>query len=225
MNDGRKLILASAHLIPDAAICDPDLTLGLPPIMTAGAGMDAFTHCVEAVLSPMIDPPAEAVGLDGIERIFRGENLLKAVKDGSNKEARWNMMMAATEGAMAFTKGLGAVHSMSHACGANQELRLHHGTLNGVILPTIIRFNKSHVGDKYERISRSMGLPESSDLAEVVENLNNQIGLPRNLGEMGIVEDMIPDLAQHSVVDVCSFTNPVIPSLEDYENLFVEAIG
>jgi len=225
MNDGRKLILASAHLIPNAAICDPDLTLGLPPVMTAGAGMDAFTHCVEAVLSPTIDPPAEAVGLDGIERIFRGENLLKAVKDGSNKEARWNMMMAATEGAMAFTKGLGAVHSMSHACGANQELRLHHGTLNGVILPTILRFNKSHVGDKYERISRSMGLSESPDLAEIVENLNSEIGLPRNLGEMGIVEDMIPDLAQHSVVDVCSFTNPVIPTLQDYEKLFVEAIG
>ena len=217
MNDGRKLILASPHLIPNAAICDPDLTLGLPSMMTAGAGMDAFTHCVEAILSPMIDPPAEAVGLDGIERIFRGENLLKAVKDGSDKEARWNMMMAATEGAMAFTKGLGAVHSMSHACGANQELRLHNGT--------IIRFNKSHVGNKYERISRSMGLPESSDLAVVIENLNNEIGLPKNLGEMGIVEDMIPELAQHSVVDVCSFTNPVIPTLEDYEKLFVEAIG
>ena len=225
MNDGRKLILASAHLIPVAAICDPDLTLGLPPVMTAGAGMDAFTHCVEAVLSPMIDPPAEAVGLDGIERIYRRKNLLEAVKDGSNKEARWNMMMAATEGAMAFTKGLGAVHSMSHACGANQDLRLHHGTLNGVILPTIIRFNKTHVDDKYERISRSMGIPESSDLAEVIENLNSEIGLPQNLGEMGIVEDMIPDLAQHSVVDVCSFTNPVIPNLEDYEKLFVEAIG
>ncbi len=225
MKDGRKLILASTNLIPDAAICDPDLTLGLPPLMTAGAGMDAFTHCVEAVLSPTIDPPAEAVGLDGIERIFRGENLLKAVKDGSNKEARWNMMMAATEGAMAFTKGLGAVHSMSHACGANQELKLHHGTLNGVILPTILRFNKSYVGDKYQRISRSMGLSESSDLAEIVENLNSQIGLPKNLGEMGIVEDMIPELAQHSVVDVCSFTNPVVPNLQDYEKLFVEAIG
>ena len=184
MNDGRKLILASPHLIPKAAICDPDLTLGLPSLMTAGAGMDAFTHCVEAVLSPMIDPPAEAVGLDGIERIFRGENLLKAVKDGSDKQARWNMMMAATEGAMAFTKGLGAVHSMSHACGANQELRLHHGTLNGVIIPTIIRINKSHVGDKYERISRSMGLPGSSDLAAVIENFNNKIGLPKNLGEI-----------------------------------------
>ena len=81
------------------------------------------------------------------------------------------------------------------------------------------------MGDKYERISRSMGLSESSDLAEVVENLNNQIGLPQNLGEMGIVEEMIPDLAQHSVVDVCSFTNPVIPTLQDYEKLFVEAIG
>ena len=114
---------------------------------------------------------------------------------------------------------------MSHACGANQDLRLHHGTLNGVILPTIIRFNKTHVGDKYERISRSMGIPESSDLAEVIENLNSEIGLPQNLGEMGIVEDMIPDLAKHSVVDVCSFTNPVIPNLEDYEKLFVEAIG
>ena len=122
MRDGRKLILASSYLIPDAAICDPDLTLGLPPIITAGAGMDALTHCVEAVLSPMIDPPAEAVGLDGIERIYRNENLIKAVKDGSNKEARWNMMMASTEGAMAFSKGLGAVHSMSHAVGADQEL-------------------------------------------------------------------------------------------------------
>ena len=88
-----------------------------------------------------------------------------------------------------------------------------------------IRFNKSHVGDKYERISRSMGLPESSDLAEIIENLNSEIGLPQNLGEMGIVEDMIPGLAQHSVVDICSFTNPVIPTLEDYEKLFVEAIG
>lgn len=225
MRDGRKLILASSYLIPDAAICDPDLTLGLPPIITAGAGMDALTHCVEAVLSPMIDPPAEAVGLDGIERIYRNENLIKAVKDGSNKEARWNMMMSATEGAMAFTKGLGAVHSMSHACGANQELKLHHGTLNGVILPTVLRFNHGHVGDKYERIARSMGISKSSDLAEIIEDLNREIGLPENLGDMGIVTAMIPELSQHSVVDVCSFTNPVVPAVEDYEKLFVEAMG
>ena len=225
MHDGRKLILASPQLVPDAAICDPDLTLQLPPILTAGAGMDALTHCIEAVLSPMIDPPAEAVGLDGIERVFRNKNLIKAVKDGNNKEARWNMMMAATEGAMAFTKGLGAVHSMSHACGAKQDLKLHHGTLNGVILPTILRFNHGHVGEKYERISSSMGLPEMSDLAEVIENLNHEIGLPKNLGEMGITEEMIPELSQHSLVDPCTYTNPKIPNLQQYEKLFSEAIG
>ena len=225
MHDGRKLILASPQLVPDAAICDPDLTLQLPPILTAGAGMDALTHCIEAVLSPMIDPPAEAVGLDGIERIFRNKNLIKAVKDGNNKEARWNMMMAATEGAMAFTKGLGAVHSMSHACGAKQDLKLHHGTLNGVILPTILRFNHGHVGEKYERISGYMGLPKISDLAEVIENLNHEIGLPKNLGEMGITEEMIPELSQHSLVDPCTYTNPKIPNLQQYEKLFSEAIG
>ena len=225
MHDGRKLILASHQLVQDAAICDPDLTLQLPPILTAGAGMDALTHCIEAVLSPMIDPPAEAVGLDGIERVFRNKNLIKAVKDGNNKEARWNMMMAATEGAMAFTKGLGAVHSMSHACGAKQDLKLHHGTLNGVILPTILRFNHGHVGEKYERISGYMGLPKMSDLAEVVENLNHEIGLPKNLGEMGITEEMIPELSQHSLVDPCTYTNPKIPNLQQYEKLFSEAIG
>ena len=157
MNDGRKLILASDHLVPNAAICDPELTLGLPPVLTAGAGMDALTHCIEAVLSPLDDPPAEAIGLDGVERIIRKESLVRACEDGQDKDARWNMMMASTEGAMAFSKGLGAVHSMSHAVGADQELRLHHGTLNGVILPTILRFNKDHVGDKYARISRAMG--------------------------------------------------------------------
>ena len=145
MNDGRKLILASEHLRPRAAICDPELTLGLPPVLSAGAGMDALTHCIEAIMSPINDPPAEAVGLDGIEKIIKEKSLRRVCKDGQDKDARWNMMMASSEGAMAFSKGLGAVHSMSHAAGADQDLRLHHGTLNGVILPTLIRFNKDHV--------------------------------------------------------------------------------
>ena len=140
--------------------------------------MDALTHCIEAVLSPLDDPPAEAIGLDGVERIIRKESLVRACEDGQDKDARWNMMMASTEGAMAFSKGLGAVHSMSHAVGADQDLKLHHGTLNGVILPTILRFNKDHVGDKYARISRAMGKDESTDLAEEIEKLNEKIGLP-----------------------------------------------
>lgn len=224
MDDGRKLILASQHLIPDAAICDPELTIGLPPILTAGAGMDALTHCIEAIMSPINDPPAEAVGLDGVEKIIREESLIRACEDGQDKEARWNMMMASTEGAMAFAKGLGAVHSMSHAAGANQELRLHHGTLNGVILPTILRFNKNHVGDKYSRICRAMGKKESTDLADEIEKLNEKIGLPSGLAEMGITEDMIPGLAAHSITDPSNATTPRLPSADEWEKLFLEAM-
>jgi len=225
MNDGRKLILISNYLVPGAAICDPDLTLGLPALMTAGAGMDALTHCIEAILSPSIDPPAEAVGLDGVERIIRGNNLVKAVADGSDKEARWNMMMASTEGAMAFSKGLGAVHSMSHALGADKNLKLHHGTLNAVILPTILRFNKDHVDDKYNRICRAMGISESTDLAEFIEELNKKIGLPSNLSKMGVNEDMIPWLVNHSATDPSNQTTPRLPSQNQWEKLFLEALN
>ena len=224
MNDGRKLILASDHLRPDAAICDPELTLGLPPVLTAGAGMDALTHCIEAILSPVIDPPAEAVGLDGVEKVVGEESLIRAVKDGQDKEARWNMMMASTEGAMAFSKGLGAVHSMSHAIGADQELRLHHGTLNGVILPTILRFNRDHVGNKYSKILRAMGKDKSNDLAEEIEILNKAIGLPSGLKEMGITEEMIPGLVAHSMTDPSNATTPRLPSQEEWEKLFLDAM-
>ena len=224
MNDGRKLILASEHLRPDAAICDPELTVGLPPILTAGAGMDALTHCIEAIMSPINDPPAEAVGLDGIEKIVREESLINACKDGQDLDARWNMMMASTEGAMAFSKGLGAVHSMSHAIGANQELRLHHGTLNGVILPTVIRFNKDHVGNKLPRILKAMGKSESADLADEIEKFNEKIGLPSGLKEMGVTEEMIPELVEHSITDPSNATTPKLPSPEEWEQLFLDAM-
>ena len=224
MNDGRKLILASEHLRPDAAICDPELTVGLPPILTAGAGMDALTHCIEAIMSPINDPPAEAVGLDGIEKIVREESLINACKDGQDLDARWNMMMASTEGAMAFSKGLGAVHSMSHAIGANQELRLHHGTLNGVILPTVIRFNKDHVGNKLPRILKAMGKSESADLADEIEKFNEMISLPTGLKEMGVTEEMIPELVEHSITDPSNVTTPKLPSPEEWEQLFLDAM-
>ena len=224
MNDGRKLIFASPHLMPNAAICDPELTIGLPPVLTAGAGMDALTHCIEAILSPINDPPAEAVGIDGIEKIIKEESLIRACKDGQDKEARWGMMMASTEGAMAFSKGLGAVHSMSHAIGANQELGLHHGTLNAVILPSVLRFNQDHVGNKYSRIARAMGKNESINLATEIEKLNERIGMPSNLQEMGVTEDMIPDLIAHAMTDPSNITTPRVPSLEEWEKLFLEAM-
>lgn len=140
--------------------------------------------------------------------------------DGSDKDARWQMMMASTEGALAFSKGLGAVHAMSHACGRIKELNLHHGTLNAVILPTVLRFNEGHVGNKYERLRRTMGLSENQDLADFIEGLNETLGMPKNLAEMGVTTDMMPDLIHHSLIDMVTYTNPRRPTSDDYERMF-----
>lgn len=222
--DGRKLIFASPNLLPKVALCDPELTLGLPARLTAATGMDAVTHCIEAVISPADNPPAEAVGLDGLRRAIKLGFLEKAVADGQDQDARYNMMMAASEGAMAFIKGLGGVHSMSHACGRVKELKLHHGTLNAVILPTILRYNADFVGDKYDRIRDAMGLAPNADLADEIEALNARIGIPKNLGEMGVSMDT-PGIVENAVTDVCTFTNPRPLDASDYEKLFQQAIG
>jgi len=222
--DGRKLIFASPNLLPKVALCDPDLTMGLPARLTAATGMDAVTHCIEAVISPMDNPPAEAVGLDGLRRAVQMGFLEKAVADGQDKDARYNMMMAASEGAMAFIKGLGAVHSMSHACGRVKELKLHHGTLNAVILPAVLRYNADFVGDKYDRIRDAMGRAANADLADEIEALNARIGIPKNLGEMGVSMDT-PGIVENALTDVCTFTNPRPLEASDYEKLFDQAIG
>jgi 4-hydroxybutyrate dehydrogenase len=225
MDNGEKLILASRNLVPRTAICDPSLTLGLPPHLTEATGMDAVSHCVEALLSPQINPPAEAIACDGLERALRHGNLMRAARDGSDKDARWHMMMASTEGAMAFTKGLGAVHAMSHACGADQTKKLHHGTLNAVLLPTVLDFNRDHVGDKYERLNLAMGQSRDADPAEFFRKLNRELSMPQTLAEMGVARDMIPALAQHAARDICCATNPRPCSAEAFEHLFDSAIG
>lgn len=221
--DGHKVVIGSANLIPKMAICDPALTLGLPKYLTAATGMDAMAHCIEAYCTPVVNPPAAAIGLDGLERVVT--YLKRAVDDGQDREARWNMMMAASEGAMAFAKGLGAVHSMSHAIGADQEMRLHHGTLNAVLLPTVLRFNADHVGDKYKRLRWAMGLAEGADIADWITDFNITLELPANLGEMGVTNDMIPALAKHCMTDACHFLNPKIPTQDEYEVMFAEGIA
>ncbi len=222
MEDGRKLTFGNPKFIPSVAICDPDLTLGLPPLLTAATGMDAITHCIEAFLTPTVNPPADGIGLDGLWRGWR--NIAKAVKDGTDKQARWDMMMASTEGAHAFTMGLGAVHAMSHAIGRREDLRLHHGTLNAVILPAVLRFNEKGCEDKYERLRAAMGLKAGVDLAEAIEGLNAEIGMPKGLGEMGVKEDMIADFVPHALADLAHRTNPRVATAEDYEALFRQAM-
>lgn len=222
-DEGKKVVILSPNLIPKMAICDPELTLSLPKHLTAATGMDAMAHCIEAYLTPAINPPAAAIGLDGLERVVT--YLKRAVDDGNDRDARWHMMMAASEGAMAFAKGLGAVHSMSHAIGANEDLRLHHGTLNAVVLPTVLRFNADHVGDKYTHLRRAMGLAENADIAEWITEFNASIDLPENLGVMGVTSSLIPDLAQHCMTDACHFSNPKRPTVEEYEVMFADAMG
>ncbi len=222
MDDGRKLTFGNPKFIPSVAICDPDLTLGLPPQLTAATGMDALTHCIEAFLTPTVNPPADGVGLDGLWRGWR--YLARAVKDGADKEARWQMMMASTEGAHAFTMGLGAVHAMSHAIGRREDLRLHHGTLNAVILPAVLRFNEPDCEDKYDRLRATMGLAAGADLAAAIEELNADIGLPPGLGAMGVSEDMIEDFVPHALADLAHRTNPRQASADDYAALFRESL-
>ena len=136
LEDGRKLGFISPHLIPKLAICDPELTLGLPPALTAATGLDALSHCIETFLSPRFNPPAEAIALDGAARIWA--SLPGAFADGADLAARTEMMMGALQGGLSFQKGLGAVHALSHPLGAVPGLSLHHGTLNAILLPAVM---------------------------------------------------------------------------------------
>jgi len=215
LEDGRKMTFASPLLIPRAAICDPELTMGLPAGMTAATGMDAITHCIEAFLTPQVNPPAEGVALDGLWRGW--QYLPRAVKDGSDRDARWQMMMCSTEGAMAFIKGLGAVHAMSHAAGRIRRLNPHHGTLNAVFLPEVLRFNEGACEAKYVRLRQAMGLEPGADLAKAVEDMNAAIGIPSGLAEMGLEESDIAELVEYAQKDLSARSNPRPVTAEDFE--------
>ncbi|MDJ0977411.1 MAG: iron-containing alcohol dehydrogenase [Erythrobacter sp.] len=215
LEDGRKMTFASPHFIPKVAICDPELTMGLPAGMTAATGMDAITHCIEAFLTPQVNPPAEGIALDGLRRGW--EYLPRAVKDGSDRDARWHMMMCSTEGALAFVKGLGAVHAMSHAAGRIRRLNPHHGTLNAVFLPAVLRFNQDVCEDKYVRLREAIGLPPGADLAEAVEGMNARIAIPSGLAAMGIEESDIPEMVEYAQQDLAARSNPRRASAQDYE--------
>lgn len=217
LRDQRKLGFISPHLIPKRALCDPDLTIGLPPMLTAATGMDALTHCIETYLSPRVNPPADAIALDGAARAWSW--IETAVAQGANVEARWHMMMASLQGALAFQKGLGAVHSMSHPLGGVKGLSLHHGTLNAVLLPSVLRFNKDHARDKFAKLNAVMGLADEADLATEIAQLNERIGLPRSLQAMGVPRDLLPLMVAGAMADHSTATNPRPLTESDFSRL------
>jgi alcohol dehydrogenase class IV len=221
LRDHRKLGFISPHMIPRRAICDPELTLGLPPLLTAATGMDALTHCIETYLSPKVNPPADAIALDGAQRAWQW--IEQAVGNGSDPQARWHMMMASLQGALSFQKGLGAVHSLSHPLGGASKLSLHHGTLNAVFLPAVLRFNEPACQDKYARLRAAFGLPAGSSLSDAISALNQRIGLPGSLKEMGVDPELLPQLVDAALADHSTATNPRPLTAEAVQGLFEQA--
>ena len=225
VDDGRKLGFHSWSLMPKAAICDPALTLGLPPMLTAATGMDAIAHCMEVFMAPAFNPPADGIALEGLRRGWA--HIERATRDGADREARLNMMAASIHGAMGFQKGLGCVHSLSHSLGGANP-KLHHGTLNAVFLPAVIRFNAGAESiQKEERLARmaqAMGLEKGADVAQAVHDMTARLGLPTGLAAMGVTEDIFDAVIEHALLDHCHKTNPRIASADDYRRMLNESM-
>ena len=225
VDDHRKLGFHSWHLVPRAAICDPELTYGLPPLLTAATGMDAIAHCMETYMSAAFNPPADGIALDGLTRGWA--HIEAATRNGQDAEARRQLMSASMQGAMAFQKGLGCVHSLSHSLGGVNP-RLHHGTLNAMFLPAVVRFNAGADSvqreDRLNRMAHAMGLASGSDIPDAIKDMNARLGLPTGLAAMGVQRDDYAQVIAGALKDHCHGTNPRIASTEDYEDMLVTSM-
>ena len=224
VDDGRKLGFHSWFLVPKTAICDPELTLGLPPMLTAATGMDAIAHCMETFMAPAVNPPADGIGLDGLARGWG--HIARATANGGDREARWNMMSASMQGALAFQKGLGCVHSLSHSLGGVNP-RLHHGTLNALFLPAVVRFNAAAPSiqneQRLQRMAQAMGLGAcdagGDAIADAIRAMNGRLGLPAGLGALGLTADLFERVIDGAMADHCHKTNPRIATRDDYREI------
>ena len=218
--DTHAFGVRSPHIQPSVAICDPDLTLALPPRLTAGTGMDALGHCVEGIFAPTVNPPVEAIALDGIRRVCT--YIERAVEDGTDREARWHLLMAALEGGMAIYKGLGPVHTLAHIFG---DRPVHHGAAVAIATPAVVRFCAGDVGDKGDKILDAMGLARGSDLADGIAQLNERVGIPATMREIGYDGQDVDGLAQMGHENWFNATAPRHPSVAEYREMIVELLG
>lgn len=224
----RKTVIFSPHLIPNVAIDDPELTVGMPPAITAGTGLDALTHNVEAYLAKGYHPMCDAIALHGTRLAAR--SLAAAVHNGSDLQARTDMMMAAVMGAVAFQKGLGVVHSLAHPLSSIAGL--HHGTTNGVLLPYALEFNRTVVEDRIRDLAVAMDLDVAglsvADAATAaishVRDLLREIGVPEHLSALGIRQEIIPALSAKAMEDACHLLNPRPCTLSDMTALYEAAL-
>ncbi len=217
--DGSKCVAVNLNMVADTVICDPDLTLSLPPRLTAATGIDALSHGVETYCSTWENPPAAAIGLDAVRRAVRW--LPAAVEDGADRQARREMMMAALMGGMCLQKALGGAHAMATPLG---ELHLHHGTLIGVLLPHVLRFNEGWADAAYADLRTAMNVPDPVELHDWMTGFVKGIGLPTTLGALGVERTMLPEIAEKAARDHLSATNPRPAVSGDYLNLLTEAM-
>jgi alcohol dehydrogenase class IV len=213
----KKKIIFHPKLLPAVTICDPELTVGMPKFITAGTGMDALAHCLEAYSSPFYHPMSQGIALEGMRLVF--ENLPKVYATPTDLEARAHMMSAAAMGAVAFQKGLGAIHSLSHPVGA--VYGTHHGTTNAVVMPMVLDFNRAAIETRIEKAAAYLGIKGGFDgfRAKVME-LRSELSIPANLTAMGVEAARLDELTDMALEDPSCGGNPVAMTRENTRALF-----
>ena len=216
-----KKIIFHPKVLPSIVICDPELTVGMPKHITAGTGLDAFAHCVEAFSSPHYHPMSQGIALEGMRLVK--DYLPRAYADGTDIEARAQMMSAAAMGATAFQKGLGAIHAMSHPIGAH--FNTHHGTTNAVCMPAVLDFNAPVITDRFNQAAAYLGIEGGFDgFRAYVQELNDSLGIPRKLSDLGVTEASIPELVKGAIIDPSCGGNPIELTEENLTELFKAAL-
>ena len=216
-----KKIIFHPKVLPTVVICDPELTVGMPKSITAGTGMDAFAHCLEAYCSPSYHPMSRGIALEGLRLVNTW--LPRAYADGTDLEARAQMMSAAAMGAVAFQKGLGAIHALSHPVGA--VYGTHHGTTNAVVMPAVLRFNRPAVADQLAQVAAYLGIAGGFDgFAARVDELLAAFNMPKGLAAMGVQAERLDELAAMAIEDPTAAANPVKLTLQNTRALYEAAM-
>jgi alcohol dehydrogenase len=216
-----KKVIFHPKMMPRIVICDPELTVGMPPVITTGTGMDALAHCIEAYCAPFYHPMAEGIAVEGTRLVFA--NLAKAHANGNDLEARANMMSAAAMGATAFQKGLGAIHSLSHPVGALYNT--HHGMTNGVFMPYVLAFNRSAIEEKIVRLGAFLGIPGGFDgFMKAVLDLRQKTGVPHTLAGLKVDGSKADLIAEMAIVDPTAGGNPIPLTKEGAREIFDAAL-
>ncbi len=220
----HQLGIRSIHVKPDLAICDPDLTVSLPPRLTAATGMDAFGHCIEGFVSSNLNPPAEAIALDGIARVVK--HVERGTADGSDRDARWNLLMAAVEGGMSIYMGLGPIHTLGHIFADSD---LHHGALITASAPAVMRFYAANaddaLNDRLARIRAAMDIAQNADIADAIADLNARLGLTASVREMGYHNTDVDDLSEKAMSVHFNATAPRQPTQDEFRRIISETLG